>query len=231
MTGHSLAARPVRSTDFPTLRPLDFRALQVICVGHDLDGCHWEFRDGYMASLARRFPHQAERYNNFVPGDHWNFFEDLNQSVEEFIEHYTWAMGEGLLANPEHTVHGSVEATRNLTERLAAVGRRVEHNIVTDRSVGEPFAGAHQTAAWAAAVQFPFSTIRIDHDKASVDNHVFVDDRYENYIDLRMKGVRAYLLTRPWNAAFDTPVEHRVKDVAEYCDRIFAAATVTGEMP
>lgn len=224
---HSLVARTVDATDFPTLAPLDFRDLPLIRIGHDLDGCHWSFRDAYTASLRLRFPGEEARFNNFVPGDTWDFFKRLNQTFEEFVEHYEWAMSQRFLEWPEFTVPGAVEATRDLSR---ALGERVEHNIATDRSVGEPFAGAVQTAAWAAAVDFPFTGIRIDRDKTVLPNHVFVDDRFENYVDLRRKGIRGYLLTQPWNVAFDVPAEHRVSSVAEFCERVHDAATVTGYM-
>jgi hypothetical protein len=70
---------------------------------------------------------------------------------------------------------------------------------------------------WLEKHNFPCVPVYITNDKVKLlktkDIDYFVEDRYDNFVDLNKAGVFAYLLTRPWNEKY--AVGHKRIDALE----------------
>jgi hypothetical protein len=65
----------------------------------------------------------------------------------------------------------------------------------------------HQTERWLAAHGFPEPTVLITSHKGlaarCLNLDVYIDDRWENALDVATTKTRSYLLTRSWNRDYD----------------------------
>jgi 5'(3')-deoxyribonucleotidase len=154
----------------------------------------------------------------------WSFYKGWEMTTEEFLRHFREGVDAGHIFSRAKPEEGAVEATHRLHE----AGHTV--HIVTDCSIGTHGSAQRARAAWLARNEFYFDSITFTADKRDVKTDVFIDDKVENYIALRMAGTMCYLVDRPWNqhnhpawpqSGTSWPVienPDRVKSIVEFAD-------------
>lgn len=217
--------RPTRpDSSFKTAPTIDLSdpALGTLTIGHDLDGCYFWFTRAFCTDQCELDPANAELYMSQAnPADH-AFFRTFGWEPSDFVARYDEAMSRGLLTRTEFTYPGSVRALDRLTETF---GRRLRNEIITYRENGlDQFDGATQTAEWALAVKFPFTSLVSHKDKRVLHADYFIEDTVANYRSLREAGTACFLRAQPWNNyGADVPSEHVVDSIEEFVDKVIAA--------
>lgn len=175
-------------------------------VGFDLDGCQVNFMDScnkWAAMIKAPF-----RFKEGV----WNFFEEVDMNVSEFITFCNAAADAGVLFNSEPYAD-SLEAF----ERIARMGHEII--IVTDRSFGKtPDVSEEITCDWLARHGYEYDELIFSADKTVGKADVFVEDKLDNYDALVAAGVDCYLINRPWNQVEGGDARKRISGMKEYAD-------------
>lgn len=178
-------------------------------VGVDLDGVCYNF-----GAALRTYLHWLGYHETPMPEPaRWNFYEDWGLSEATF-KHY---VKNGIRAGHIFAVGDPFPGTRDTLEAIQQAGHTI--HIVTDRlGFGAPNIAASNTLRWLTDHQLPYDSITFSADKTVADVNVFIDDKPENVTDLAHAGVPAYLLTRPWNQAFDWDM--RVTSMPDFAEVI-----------
>lgn len=159
-------------------------------VGWDLDGCVIQFAPALRRYLTLREGWTPDRCPDPT---RWEFYLDWGMDIDTFTAACNRAADDGaLFRGPAE--RGAIEAAH----RLIRAGH--ELHIVTDRQFGRPGRSRSLTLLWLLRNAHPYTSLTFSSDKTVVPCDVFIDDKAENYAELRAAGVDAYLLTRPWNA-------------------------------
>jgi FMN phosphatase YigB (HAD superfamily) len=180
-------------------------------VGIDLDGVCYDFA----ASVREYLCNTAGTHDPEVCTDpqRWEFYEDWGLDLAAFLDAFHAGVDAGVIFT-----HGDPHTnTAEAFARIKAAGHSI--HIVTDRAMGSPGASEAATAAWLDRHGLPFDSLTFSPDKTVVNLDVMVDDKLSNYDALEAAGVRAYLLTRPWNQHDPAP-RRRVLDLLHFAEVI-----------
>lgn len=172
-------------------RALRDRQVRVLRVGQDLDGVNFWFDRSYVAGCielgllpADTPPHKAGR---------WDFFLDLEHTVEEFVANCHQLADAGLLWHGQ-----TIPGARTAWEAILDAGHEI--HVVTDRSFGShPVASQVGTRAFLRTNGLRYHSLTFTADKTSVPTDVMLEDKLENYDALDATACRPYLINRPWN--------------------------------
>lgn len=145
-------------------------------IGLDIDEvlCDW------VGAWCKKFGHPSPRF--------WNFSYDMHEEFKSF--------------SPDELN----EFYLNIPRKISPDELTFEpHCYITSRSVP-----VELTMKWLEKNGFPttkvysvgFGVSKVDVAKQSgID--VFVDDRFENFVELNKAGICTYLLSAPWNEKYD----------------------------
>ncbi|QKY79721.1 5' nucleotidase [Gordonia Phage Engineer] len=195
-------------------------------VGVDLDGVIYDFGNAFGSFL------QAE-YNwpgaMCAPPQRWTFYEDWGLTAAGFKMVCNEAADAGRLWNVYGcTNYAVVDAFKELANCPA-----VSVHIITDRHFGSHPAVSHEaTARWLRDIGLRYDTLTFSPDKTIVATDFMIDDKRENYTELRSAGTEAYLLDKPWNqddpgqhpSIPGVPASHRIRSVVEFVEIVLDAA-------
>lgn len=172
---HDLAARQVRTLD----------------VMMDLDGCAIWFDRLYVIGCLQLGLIPAGEY---PPAQVWEFYEGLGQTFEQFKDTCDVLADRGLLWN------GPVmPGAKTMWDTITDAGHRI--HVKTDRAFGShPAASEVATHIWLNANGLRHESVTFGKDKTAGEPcDIGLEDRLDNYDDLRDVGTVAYLIDRPWN--------------------------------
>lgn len=142
-----------------------------------------------------------------TPWNTWHHYRTYGLSDEEFVELLTQYAAEGgfgeQVPNPEF-----------ITGVIALAEAGFEQHVVTDR----PAIAEADTAWWLDTFAPDIDSLTISRDKTvfttfSEGPYYAIDDRVENVQAMIEGGVRAFLLTAPWNVDANLP---RVSSIGEF---------------
>jgi len=178
-------------------------------IGIDLDGVCYDFTAAYLANQAPPPP-------GFV-ADKWEFYKDLGQTTEQFLDQCRRMVRTGLLFRKGDLLPGTKEAFDALIEQGHTI------HIITDRCSLDPEDSdliKQHTLDWLEDNGLRYDQIRFTGDKAAAAEELgldyMIDDRIENYDALDGTGVSVYLFDRPWNRS------------AEYAARVWSWSEFVG---
>lgn len=180
-------------------------------VGIDLDGVCYDFSASvreYLVNVA------ATHAPDMTPAPtRWEFYEDWGLDLDGFVATCHNGVDAGVVF-----AHGEpypcVAEAFNL---IKASGHTI--HIVTDRSFGSNGASEAATRTWLDCHRLAFDSLTFSADKTVVRLDVMVDDKLANYDALEAAGVKAYLLSRPWNQNDPRP-RRRVLDLLHFAEVI-----------
>lgn len=188
-------------------------------MGVDLDGVLFDFAHSlhrYLVSIG----HEVPEYDVVKEVDKWEFYEDWQLSVTDFLKHCHDGVDAG------YVFRGPVRpGSKEALDRIKAAGHEI--HIVTDRSFGsKPYNSERATYDWLEEHGLPFNSVTFSPDKTVVPTDCFVEDKIANYDALKLSGVDAYLITRPWNKIpswLEKPFPRkRLNDIRDYAGIIEA---------
>lgn len=191
-------------------------------LGFDLDGCVYDFTQGFKLALEYALNHHKSPQDKITLPDlpnprGWNFYEhwglDKGQYMDMLDLYAPMIYGNHRLEPME----GAGAAMR------AALREGHEVWIVTHRG-DENMLARSATASWLDAWGIYYTGLVFSRDKTIVPTDAFIEDRPENYAALEAAGVQAYLVDRPWNQDFEAG--NRVSSVAEYVDKALSTVLV-----
>lgn len=181
-------------------------------VGLDLDGVLFNFGQSvreYLDSLGKSYG-----FKNDAAEPHcWDFYEYWEMTRAEFAQHCHDGVDAGYIFR-NNVRDNAVDAVREI--------KRMGHKIVviTDRSFGTTPAASEQATVdwwnWAGLPQF--DELHFSPNKTIVSTDIFVEDKTENFQRLWAAGTECWLITRPWNAEFET--KYRINDIKKYPGRV-----------
>jgi hypothetical protein len=180
-------------------------------IGHDLDGVHYPYAEGFWHTL-RVIGHPMANETPPPPEgpDRWYFHRAYGMSDGDF--HAITDIGADL-----GTIYGSAPPfprAREAMNLLYDLGHRT--TIITARDDGtNPGRVEDTTRRWLDRWGFRYDDLVFHHDKTVVPTDVFIEDRIDNYDALEAAGIRAVLHTRPYNAD-PTCTRLRVDSVYEF---------------
>ena len=183
-------------------------------VGWDLDGVGYVFGNSvrmYLNSIGMDVPPATDDFCT-----NWNFFEFWGMDKEEFGA-FCDAGGDAGYVFGDHPGLTRPNFFESI-KRVKALGH--ENIVVTHRYQGSPGQAEANTYKWLAPVQNWLDEIHFSHDKTSVPTDTFVEDNLQNYDMLINKGVRAFLVDRPWNQVEGGDARMRIADVSDYADAV-----------
>lgn len=179
-------------------------------IGFDVDGVLYNWHD----SVRQHLGLSEEQAPNPTS---WHFHESWGLTGEQFGEAVVGGIEAGIIFAVGEPMDGALEAF----ERIRAAGHTI--HIVTDcGSFGPPGVAQGARIKWLQDHGLTFDTITFGRDKAVADVDFFIDDKPENYVAMRDRGVSAYLLDQPWNQDFDAGYS-RVHSLKEFVDLIVLA--------
>lgn len=178
-------------------------------VGFDLDGVLYDFGDSvrrYFTSIGREYGFK----DGATEPHSWDFYEYWGMTREEFAQHCHDGADAGFVFCGG-TRPGAVEAVQAVKE----MGHEII--VITDRQFGTTPSVSHEnTKRWWRENGFPdYDELHFSADKTIVKTDIFVEDKFENYMDIHRAGGMCWLITRPWNAQHDN-VMYRIEDISEY---------------
>ena len=162
---------------------------QITDVGVDLDGVIYPFVETYSTIHLD--------YNN-IPAlpkaTKWNFFEDWGMTGKEFV-----ASMEKYIDNNRLFSRGEPEPKTNIGwSILRKAGVKI--HVVTSR----PRSAWAQTVEWLDEWNLHPDTLHFTDNKTAFSSNpattASIDDLHEHFTAMRMQGMRAYLMNRPWNS-------------------------------
>lgn len=141
----------------------------------------------------------------------WHGYREYGISDQEFVALLTTYAEEGGFAEQE-----VLPFAAGVVRVLVEAGHSV--HIVTDR----PAAALADTSWWIDTHLPGYTSLTVSRDKTVFKEYgegpyYAIDDRIENVESMRDAGIRAYLLTWPWNAHADLP---RVSSLVEYANKV-----------
>lgn len=191
-------------------------------VGVDCDGVLYNFQNAF-----RRYVHEVNGGHGIghcingcsYEGD-WNFYRKWGIDDNRFIQ----LCNSG--ADAGHIFSGGIKrGVKNAMDRIAKVA---EIHIVTDRSFGStPEVSQQLTRNWLKKYSIPYDTLTFSADKTGVPTDMFVEDKIENYDVLVKAGVKAYLITRPWNRV-PNDGRNRIESIEHFAHHVEREATGKG---
>lgn len=171
----------------------------------DLDGvaCGW---------VPNFYPWLCER-QGWEPTEWriWHHYRNHGMTDAEFVASLTAYAEDGGFANQRPT-RGIMQVVKDLVR----AGNTV--HVVTDRP-----AAAEADTAWWIETHIPhYTSLTVSRDKTVFKEYgegpyYALDDRVENVQAMRDDGIRAYLLTWPWNEDADLP---RVATIHDYMRKV-----------
>lgn len=179
-------------------------------VMNDLDGCYFNYGDS-----LKRYMEMVGLGNLWksgpTPEPFWNFYQDWDMSLEEFIQLNNKAADAGVLFTGPMRDGG-----KEAWDRLVATGNIIV--IATDRSFGHsPVVSEANTYEWLREHDLYYDELWFTSDKTACMPDVAVDDKAENFYALRDAGVDVYLIDRPWNRNVDAG-DKRIPDVLAFAE-------------
>lgn len=165
----------------------------------------------YLTSIGIEVPPTTDEFCN-----DWNFFEFWGMTREEFDRHCDDAVDAGFVfGDHEGLTRPNFFESLLLTKELGH-----ENIIVTHRYQGSPGKAEENTRKWLEPYKYLIDELHFSGDKTSVPTDTFVEDNLKNYDALVEKGVKAFLINRPWNYVEGGDARNRIDDVQEYAQAI-----------
>ncbi len=163
-------------------------------VGVDLDGVVYDFVGALRSYIHRT---TGRPLASMPPADSWEFWsKQWKLDKEEFLRFYRDGILDGFIFSEGAPFPQAVESARE----LVALGH--ELHIVTSRAIpGAEDEARAATVDWLRRIGFPYESLTIASDKASVPTDIFIDDSMENYDRLDKAGHFPWLYTQMWNAS------------------------------
>ena len=151
-------------------------------VGWDLDGVVYPFVESMRHVVLRR-----TRVGKPLPTPRqWEMWHDWQMTQDEWDDHFEAGVADGSLFTFGGPMdHGTINAMHD-THSI---------HIVTHR----PAAAHATTRAWLREHAIRYDTLTFSENKASVDTHVFLDDKPENVEAVHKAGGLGILFDQPWN--------------------------------
>lgn len=122
-----------------------------------------------------------------------DFYLDWEISHEEFKTYCHAGVDAGIVffhGEPFPDARESMEALKRQGHRL---------HIITDRTFGTNNHSEVLTKEWLEKYEIPYDSLTFSADKTIVITDIMLDDKIENYLDLKEAGCYAVLYDRPWN--------------------------------
>lgn len=176
-------------------------------IGIDLDGVAYPFVETIQKFASKKFG------VDMPPFEHWNDHEKKWGLTHEQLRDL---MVEALRANElwwSGKPHdGFVQATADLYQ----AGHEIV--IATDRLQGAPSAFLAETATrhWLRFHGVVYDELLFTHDKRDANADIFIEDRPKAVPTLRLAGVDAVYMDRPWNTWFPYPRVHSWRQFVRY---------------
>jgi len=184
-------------------------------VGFDLDGVLYDFGDSCRAYYRTLNP--LGTYDDAVNADvtDWHFYRSWGMNDKGFKKFCDDGVDAGYIFTYGDPHPGTVEAVN----RIYSLGHRVV--IITDRPFGKNGGknSRRATFKWLRKHGVKFHEVHFTANKDSVNVDTMIDDKVENFVDLRDAGVDVYLLDRPWNQHIDAG-HRRIDSIEEYIYRV-----------
>lgn len=188
----------------------------MVRIGVDVDGVLADFNRAFIPRLI-----QTTGRDLFGPGyvpTTWDYPQAAGYTQEEID--LTWR-----LIKDSQTFWAGLHSYPDTSKSMALLADRIytgdDVYFITARSGVN---AKWQTECWLSA-RFPWNappaaTVLLSGDKEgcarALDLDIYIDDRWSNaYGVSHTAGCRSYLLTRPWNAGYDSRVVSRVSSVEE----------------
>lgn len=175
-------------------------------IGLDLDGCIYDF------DLQMRLWLKQNGYGDLNPPTKWKCYEDWGMTFEVWFKEFEDSINSGFMFVEGEPIEGSLEVLTKLKED----GHQL--HIVTHRVFGHR--SVHNTMDWIQRVGLPFDTLTFAKDKTIVRTDFFIEDRLENYFELRRAGVDAVVFDQPWNQYWDK--DENYEAIVPMYDRVFS---------
>lgn len=189
----------------------------------------------HLAHLACNADMLLDFYKTFPEGDnrlHWYINQkriglDIDEVLSDFVSHYNKRFN--IETTPEYW-----NFDENIRERLSILDQDKEFWLtmppkispeslpfeptcyITSRTIPNEW-----SAEWIAKMGFPTMPVHtVGFNESKVDAckkfnlDIFVDDRFENFVDLNKNGVCCFLFDAPHNKRYDVGYK-RIKDLAE----------------
>jgi hypothetical protein len=183
--------------------------------GEDLDGVGHVFGDSVKMHMDHTgIGHLWKSSEDLKP--RWNWYtlwknEDGSfWTDEQFVQFCHEAADCGCLFN------GPIRpGYKEGIDALAEAG----HTIIihTDRPFGStPEVSEKITVEWLSRHEIYYDELWFGPNKWESECDFFIDDKLENYDSLVDKGIKAYLLNRPWNEVPGGDARNRVNNMWEY---------------
>ena len=178
-------------------------------VGLDLDGVIFNFTKAFVEHVAWCRP-DIDCGDPEVEAPAWDWFMAWPMTREEFLAEMTCAVDHMELF---WTAELYEPDTGWQVQRLQEAGHYV--HIVTHRFSGSAPNSSEAATYWALSRNgVRYDEITIAKDKTSVLTDWFIEDNVDNYEALRLAGVNAFLIDRPYNQ--HQRYAHRVKTLEQF---------------
>lgn len=150
-----------------------------------------------------------------TPKPYWDWYKDWKWTTPQFLKFCNDGADAGYIFRG-NVREGAVEAVWEVKE----AGHKII--VITDRQFGTtPEVSHNATREWWREYNFPdYDELHFSADKTCAPTDIFVEDKYQNYVDLRLAGTETYLVTRPWNEDYDIPSECRLSGIIEYPEKV-----------
>lgn len=181
--------------------------------GWDIDGVGHVFGD----SVHNWLKHTGRGHlwkSGPNPTPYWDWYKDWGWTSKQFVEECNAAADAGILFD------GPIrDGYKESIERVARMGHQII--IATDRPFGSsPEVSEKITVEWFRKHGIEYDEMHFTAVKSDANCDFFIDDKLENYDELVDKGVKAYLLNRPWNVVEGGDARNRIDTIEEYADAI-----------
>lgn len=182
-------------------------------IGWDIDGVGFNFGDSchrYLESIGEGHLWKSGP----TPDPYWDWYKDWGWTTNRFVEFCNAGADAGYIFS------GPVRD--GYKEAVNAVKELGHTNVfITDRSFGEtPEVSENLTRAWFEEHEIEYDELHFSPNKAIVSTDMFIDDKIQNYDDLKAAGTDVYLLNRPWNTMDGPDDRKRIDTIEEYVEAV-----------
>jgi hypothetical protein len=171
-------------------------------IGYDWDGVISSFHSSVNKWL------KMNGYDLKASQTNWDFWTEWGWSNAKFHKFWVDGVRAGVIF-ASRPYQGAVEGINSVYD----AGHKV--HIITHRGWKKhPGLAEELTAKIADDIGLKYHSLTFSADKTCVKTDMMVDDKPENYEDLKKAGTDAYLLSRPWNKHIQGV--QRVRSAAEF---------------